>query len=208
MWPSICDTLLAQYGDRFDRMVLELSREAGNGFNTIAITGIHRGEGRTTLALCLARRLAAGCAKVAVVDADFLNGSLAAQLHIDVDRGWEAVLDDSEALWDMMIESAADGLAILPLGRSLGHYELPAAFRVASALGQLAEHYDIVLVDAGPLNAETPASQWLLEPENNVDSVILANDVRSTKAHQLAAGCVQLAEVHCRQLGIAEIFVV
>ncbi len=189
-------------------MALELSREAGNGFNTIAITGVHRGEGRTTLALCLARRLAAGRAKVALVDADFSNASLAAQLYIDVDRGWEAVLDDSETLWEVMIESATDGLAILPLARNLGHYESPAAFRVASALGQLAEHYDIVLVDAGPLNAETPASQWLLEPENGVHSVILVSDTRQTKPHQLAAGCVQLAEAHCRQLGIAEIFVV
>jgi len=101
VWPPICETLLARYGERFDRMAVELCREAGSGQKTTAITGIRRGEGRTTLALCLARRLAAGHAKVVLVDADFSNPSMAAQLCIDVDRGWEAVLDDTETVWDV-----------------------------------------------------------------------------------------------------------
>jgi Mrp family chromosome partitioning ATPase len=207
VWPPICETLLARYGERFDRMAVELCREAGSGQKTTAITGIRRGEGRTTLALCLARRLAAGHAKVVLVDADFSNPSMAAQLCIDIDRGWEAVLDDTETVWDVMIESAADRFALLPLGAGIGNYEMPAPFRIAAVLGELAEHYDLVLVDAGPISPETPASQWLLESDTNVHSVILAHDVRHTKAHQLAAGCVQLAEVKRRQLGIAEIFV-
>ena len=150
-WPAMCETLLMQHGERFDRMAVEICREAGLGQKIIAITGLRRGEGRTTLALCLARRLAAGRASVALVDADFSNPSLAAQLHISVDRGWEAVMRSEETLWEVMIESVSDRLAVVPLAAEAASDYSPAAFRIAATLNELAEHYDVVLVDAGPI---------------------------------------------------------
>ena len=207
-WPTMCETLLQLHGDRFDRMAVEICREAGLGQKITAITGLRRGEGRTTLALCLARRLAAGRASVALVDADFFNPSLAAHLHIAIDRGWEAVLRSEETLWEVMIESVSDRLTIVPLSSSAAEETTPAAFRIAATLNELAEHYDVVLVDAGPILTESYDSQWLLEPDLNVHNVILAHDVRHTQPHRLAAGCVQLAEAKRRQLGIAEMFVV
>jgi Mrp family chromosome partitioning ATPase len=206
-WPATCEALLSQHGEHFDRLAVEICREASLGNKITAITGLRRSEGRTTLALCLAHRLAAGRAKVALVDADFSNPSLAAQLKIDVDQGWETVLDDTETLWDVMIESLADRIALLPLSGATNHSESPAAFRISSILGELAEHYDTVLVDAGPISADSVTNQWLLEPETAVHNVILSHDVRHTQPHELAAGCVQLAEAKLRQLGIAAMFV-
>ncbi len=76
--------------DRFARLVEQLRGEVASGTRTLAITGMHRREGRTTLALCLARQLAAANIKLALVDADFANPRLASQLSIGVHRGWES----------------------------------------------------------------------------------------------------------------------
>src|SRR5262249_24428632 len=51
-WPAICQTILAKHSERFDKLALELCRASAIGQNVTAISGLRRGEGRTTLALC------------------------------------------------------------------------------------------------------------------------------------------------------------
>jgi Mrp family chromosome partitioning ATPase len=205
-WPPVCETLLARHGEKFDTLATELRAEAESGRKVTAISGSRRGEGRTTLALCLTRRLAAGNERIALVDADFANPALAAQLGLSIDRGWEKSLHGEEALWEVMIESVADRFSLAPLAIDRKITEsTPAAFRIASIFGELADHYDIVLVDAGPLGADA-AGNWLLEPAVGVHNIIVAHDVRNNQAHRLAACCLQLAEAKQRQLGIAELF--
>jgi Mrp family chromosome partitioning ATPase len=207
-WPAVCETLLARHAERFDRLAAEIRHEVESGHKVTAISGIRRGEGRTTLALCLARRLAAGNTKIALVDADFSNPSLAAQLSIAIEQGWEAALDGEATMWESMIESVADRFAIAPLAANVAKHDItPAAFRIAAVLGELAEHYDVVLLDAGPIGAESVTTGWLLEPSVGVHNIILAHDVRRPESHRLAAGCLQIAEAKQRQLGIAETFV-
>lgn len=207
-WPTVCQKLLAKHAERFDKLALELCRASANGQKVTAISGLRRGEGRTTLALCLAQRLAASRAKAVLVDADFCNPSLAGQLQILLESGWEAALSlaGGDQLWEHVIESITDRVGLALLGPNVANEPTPAGFRISSVLSQLAEHYDVVLVDAGPISVESSVDQWLLEREIHVDNVILTHDVRHTPAYQLAAGCVQLIEAKRRQLGIAETF--
>lgn len=207
-WPAVCQTLVAKHAERFDKLALELCRASAIGQKVTAISGLRRGEGRTTLALCLAQRLAASRAKVVLVDADFCNPSLATQLQIVLDGGWETALSltGGDQLWEHVIESITDRVGLALLGSEVANEPTPAGFRISSVLSQLAENYDVVLVDAGPISVESSVDQWLLEREIHVDNVILTHDVRHTPAYQLAAGCVQLIEAKRRQLGIAETF--
>ena len=64
-WPAVCQSLLAKSSDGFDHLAADLRTESAAGRKITAITGTDRGEGRTTLALCLARQLAAANAKIA-----------------------------------------------------------------------------------------------------------------------------------------------
>jgi Mrp family chromosome partitioning ATPase len=232
-WPAVCQSLLVKSSDGFDRLAADLRAESATGRKITAITGTDRGEGRTTLALCLARQLAAANAKIALVDADFSSPHMAAQLGIAIDRGWEAALAGEEAWWEVMIESVGDRFALALLGSGVStaaasHSSaiaanasinsaltsdlhplrfVPQAFRIAAVLSELAEHFDIVLLDAGPLAPESATAQWLLEPTVGVHNIIMAHDVRRTEAPKLAAGCLQLAEAKQHQLGIVETFV-
>ena len=134
-WPAVCLKLLDRHAQQFDRLVEEILQECAAGRNVIGITGIERGEGRTTLALCLARRLAARKERIALVDADFASPRLAESLGLGVDRGLETVIAGRETLWDVMIESVTDRLAILPsVGTAAAETAIDSLHRMAGAL--------------------------------------------------------------------------
>ncbi|HEY2881483.1 MAG TPA: cellulose synthase operon protein YhjQ/BcsQ [Pirellulales bacterium] len=205
-WPIVCETILSRHSDRFDRLADQLQGEAQLGCRIVAITGVERGEGRSTLALCLAQRLATEQRSVALIDADFSMPGLIQQLAVRVDRGWETVLWGEKDLWEVTIESITDRLALVPLAMDLSFDQDPPLHRLSSCFDQLAQHYDWVLIDAGPLATESAAAQWLLEPASGVQGIILAHDVRRRGTSRVAAVCLQLADSKLRQLGIAEMF--
>lgn len=205
-WPAICQQLLAECGSRFSHLADDLRQEAAQGRKVLAITGLGRGEGRTTLTLCLAKQLAEARIRIAVVDADFTSPGIAKQLGINAETGWEMALVGEQSVWEVMIEATSDRLSIVPLAAAHFADQMPRpVYGIAAVLADLAENFDIVLVDAGPL-AEGEAADWLLDPAAGVQSVILSHDARQSNASRLAAACLQLAEVGVRQLGIAETF--
>jgi Mrp family chromosome partitioning ATPase len=212
-WPSICEQLADKHGDRIDRLVGQLQLEAEAGRQAIAITGLDRGEGRTTLALCTARQLAIKSRKVALVDANFASPQLAHSLGLTIERGWESTLTDNTPIGEILIESLRDSFTIAPLGR--------AAARLASNFAdpqikrqltlffdQLKSHFDLVLIDADRLDSSQPATQLLLDPSLGIDAVVVAYRSGAETARRLAAACLLLAEAGMPQLGIAELQVV
>jgi Mrp family chromosome partitioning ATPase len=205
-WPAICQSLFDECGSGFSELADNLRQEAAQGRKVIGVTGLGRSEGRTTLTLCLAKQLAAARIRVAVVDADFESPSVASRLGINTETGWETALTGEQSVWEVMIEATADRLSIVPLAAAHFADQMPRpVYGIAAVLADLAEHYDIVLVDAGPL-AAGDAADWLLDPAAGIQSVILSHDARQTNANRLAAACLQLAEAGVRQLGIAETF--
>ena len=205
-WPLICDRLLEQFSDRFDSLGEEICREVDRNCKVVAVSGLERCEGRTTLTLCLARSLAAK-KKLALIDADFANPCLAHQLGIGPESGWETVLLGTEQLSEITIQSAADHIALVPLAATVRAKELSRlSYRIAISLAELADHYDLVLVDAGPLVIDSPSENWLLEPTAGVQGIILAYDVRRGQASRVATSCLEIAAAHQNLLGIAETF--
>jgi Mrp family chromosome partitioning ATPase len=205
-WPAICHTLLTECGSQFAHLADNLRQEAAEGRKVLAVTGLGRGEGRTTLALTLAKQLAESRIRVAVVDADFAAPSVASRLSIGAECGWETSLCGEQSVWDVMIEATTNRLSIVPLSAAHFADEMPRpVYGIAAVLAELAENFDLVLIDAGPLSNGN-ATDWLFDPAAGVQGVILAHDARRNDASRLAAVCLQLAEAGVRQLGIAEMF--
>ena len=211
-WPAVCETLLTRHAERFQQLKEELCREAEAGKQVIALTGVDRNEGRTTLALCLAKLMAGTGLKLALVDADFDNSQLAGRLGIEVPHGWEATLTDDTPLADVMIDSIGDRFAIVPLGVKassdvIASNDSASSMRgIPTAIDELKNHYDLILLDAGPLGDGSKTSRWLLDKSTNVDGVIVTHDLRRGSASRLAAACLRLADAGKPQLGIAEMF--
>lgn len=216
-WPDLCDKLLEQQSSQFDQLVGQLVTESALGRKVVAITGSRRGDGRTTLALSLARRLAATAVKVVVVDADFEVPQLAARLGMTVQSGWENVLTDGLPVWDGLVESLHDRVAILPLAprptNSAGQ-PTPAEFvaKHADAIRQhleaLRKEFDVVLVDAGAVKAVRPDAKprGPLALAGSLDAAIMVSDARTTVPGRTAELQRRLLEAKIIPLGIAENF--
>ena len=212
-WPSICEQLADKHGDRIDRLVGKLQLDAEAGRQAIAVTGLDRGEGRTTLALCTARQLATKSLKVALVDANFAAPQLAHSLGLAIERGWESTLTDNTPIGEILIESLRDRFTIAPLGRAaarlVNNFADPQIKQqLALFFDQLKSHFDLVLIDADRLVSSQPASQLLLDPSFGIDAVVVAYRSGAETARRLAAACLLLAEAGMPQLGIAELQVV
>ena len=91
---------------------------AKQGCKTWAVTGLRRGEGRSTLGLCLARLASQTGARIALVDADFENPQLAELLGVGTQCDWHSVLAEGLPLAEAAIVCLADELT-LPDARRL-----------------------------------------------------------------------------------------
>ncbi len=206
-WPAVCKNLLTSQRIAFEGVQNQLQADLEPSHNVIGITAAGRGEGCTTLALCLARHIAAAGGGVALVDADFALPQIAPRLGLSIEGGWETAIEGRNSVWEVMIESKADRLAILPLMPNLSNDGLrKSAFRAATDLHELAEQYDMVIVDVGPLAGGSPA-ECFLQPGSGIDGWIVVHDVRRGSGAALASLSLRLADAKQMQFGIAEMFV-
>jgi polysaccharide biosynthesis transport protein len=191
--------------------------ESSLGRKVFALTGLARGEGRTTLALTLARRLAAGGAKVLLVDADFEAPQLGAQIGLLIDQGWDIASADGAPLWDTMVESLTDRLTVMPLAQrsaasATGRTAMTGSAHVwtstptAPRWEDLRPHFDMILVDAGPVASSIGQASSLPLAVSSADAAIVAFDCRSGSQAQLTVVQRKLLDAGVFPLGVAETF--
>ncbi len=103
-----------------------------------------------------------------------------------------------------MIESPADGLAVLPVrGPSASAI---AQGQIAASFDILAREFDVVLVDLGPLPVEDEGTPWT-DVAARMDAVILVQNVRVTTPNQTAAVRQRLATSNLCYAGTIQNFV-
>jgi Mrp family chromosome partitioning ATPase len=207
IWPPVCNRLIAAAGPELDQLASVLSSAMERKQKILAIAGSRRGEGGTTLLLCMARRLAERKIKIALADADSADPQLAGRLGLQPQFDWEAVLAGQLPLGEVVVEAVDTGMALLPLGK---HLDAPAnsvdrASTMASALRTLALAYDLVLVDPGPLEellaAEGSAGRGI---GAGIDAAVLVQDVRVSSAELVHEMQSRLAVAGIAPLGIVQ----
>jgi Mrp family chromosome partitioning ATPase len=199
-WSAGATRLGRAAGIQLDRLADGLADGPAEGRRVAALAGCRRGEGCTTLLLCGARRLAERGLKVIMVDADFDAPALARRLGLLPETGWEDVLAGRLPVGEAVIESHADGLAVLPLRGPLAADA--GALPTARTFATLRKHYDLVLVDLGQLD---PLAQSVAR--QGIDAVVLVHHVRLTPPEELAGMGGRLAASGIWQAGVAENFV-
>jgi Mrp family chromosome partitioning ATPase len=199
-WSAGATRLGRAAGIQLDRLADGLAGGLAEGRRVAALAGCRRGEGCTTLLLCAARRLAERGLKVIMVDADFDTPALARRLGLLPETGWEDVLAGRLPVGEAVIESHADGLAVLPLRGPL--VADAGALPAGKTFATLRKHYDLVLVDLGQLDplAQSVAGQ-------GIDAVVLVRNVRLTPTEEVAGIGDRLAASGVWETGVAENFV-
>ncbi len=199
-WSAGATRLGRAAGIQLDRLADGMAGGLAEGHRVAALAACRRGEGCTTLLLCAARRLAERGLKVIMVDADFDTPALVRRLGLLPETGWEDVLAGRLPVGEAVIESHADGLAVLPLRGPLA--TAVDALPTGRTFATLRKHYDLVLVDLGQLD---PIAQSVAR--KGIEAVVLVRNVRLTPSEELAGIGDRLAASGLWEAGVAENFV-
>lgn len=209
-WPSGCTRLGMIAGVQVDRLAGALTAGLTRDQKVLAFSGCRRGEGCTTLLLCVARQLADSQLRIAVVDADLNNPMLARRLGLLPEVGWEEVLAGRMPVAEVIIESIQDRLSLVPLCGSVpgGDYPIGTDPEPTTSLELLREHYDLVLVDLGEFGDSAAVASGPLQAVINwIDAAVLVRDVRSTPEVELDETRRLIEAAGIVETGITENFV-
>ncbi len=212
-WPVICRRLNEDAYEEIDHVADALMDGMRQGQTAVGMAGCRRGEGSTTLLLSVARQLGERRLRVALVDAHLTRPDLARRLRLLPERGWEGVLAGRLSLATVAIRSVQDRLTVVPLRQPISRAEADAEVesdqpsivetRMLGAIDTLADHYDLVLLDMGPLDDLTALGGVLA---GRLDTMVLVHNPNVTSENQLAETQQHLARVQIAQAGIVRNF--
>jgi protein-tyrosine kinase len=123
------------------------------GCKVVAVTSAVAGEGKTVSMINIATNLAAsGRRKVLLIDVDLRKSDLAKGLRVAPRPGLAEFLSGSATWAEIVRESAAPGLCVIPGGmRITAPWDLLVGERFRELLAKTRDFYDLVLLDAPPL---------------------------------------------------------
>lgn len=208
-WPDRCDALLERARPGWDALATQLIEDANRGKKTVALTSCRRGEGRTLLALSLARHLGALGLHALVVDADFQKPNLARSCGIAIQTGWDDILASQLPLGEALVAATADNVTLLPWrAASTFTPKIASTIQATGIFRQLASQFDALIVDAPPLgDAEAVGDFTGLAEAAHIDSIYLIHDVRSIAESQVSLIASTLRRSGATLLGIIENFI-
>jgi capsular exopolysaccharide synthesis family protein len=152
--------------------------KARSPVRAIAISSSQSQEGKSKVAIYLAKAAAATGKKVLLVDADLRSPQLQAYLKLHNDNGLsdliQSQLDVRKVIQPSFVE---DNLFLLGAGRSLSHpVRLLSSAKMRSLMQQFTANFDLVIYNTPPI--EFSDLSWL---GSQVDGVILAARLGKTK---------------------------
>jgi Mrp family chromosome partitioning ATPase len=199
-WPDICLELLQQRAEAMEMVARNLIEACQEGLQVLAVTSPQSGEGRTTVACCLAKLAGSRGLNVAIVDGDIENPTLSYQTNLDVDQDWKTAIFNQLPLEEVAVHSIEDQVTLVPLTHPIAHDEMATDDnRIEFMLQELSESFDLVIVDMGHMDSSRSLVTSLGE-RGVISAVVAVVDYRSSTRQQVD---------HClrriRQTGIASI---
>ncbi len=205
-WPGVAIGLDDVTQGRLRDAGRQLAMASREGLGVLAVTSVQRGEGRTTLALSLARAAAQSGLRVALLDADLARPELASQLGIETPCDWEELAREHKPINEAAIHSLADGVTLFPKRDAwAGVGDRMDGTLLNGVLHQLTPYFDLVLVDLPPM-ADAHRDTFAELPRCPLDMAVVVRDLRTT-GHADTLPVVQTLEtMGVPAIGIVENF--
>lgn len=119
---------------------------------SILFTSSHPGEGKTTIAVALARQQALAKSRVIIIDMDIWHPSVHDVFGFPRTPGLVEVLFGEASLKQTICVDEQTGVHLLPAGSKLPRDTIDTE-RMRQVIAKLAQYYDLVVVDAPPVAA-------------------------------------------------------
>lgn len=205
-WPAVVDKLMQQRAQSMSHVAEHLKTACQDGLSVLGVTSAHQGEGRTTVACCLARLAAAHGLNVALVDIDLDHPTLCVQTNMEVEHDWRDCLSEDVSLEEVAVHSINDQLTVLPLKARGGRPGLLASdSRIADILNDLAECFELVIVDCSKTNSSGNIITGLAHTKI-FDAAIVVVDRRDGQADRVEDAVRMIQQTGIESIGIVDNF--
>ncbi len=203
-WPVVCNVLQDTSSHRLNDVIESMVEQAKLGNKVVGVTSFDRKEGRSTIAMSLARLAAKAKVDVALIDGDLDEPSIAGYLGVSFDTSWNHI-DSRLPLGEAAIVSIKDQFVVFPAGHDTAFPERTVRNTAGPLLANLCESFDIIFVDIGPIF--TAAHRWLMpEIGNQIRNALVVRDVRRTSVEQVDDACCRLVKAGVQNMAIIDNF--
>jgi capsular exopolysaccharide synthesis family protein len=165
----------------------------------ILVTSALPNEGKSTVAVNLAKTLAHGDARVLLVDGDLRKGSLHQMMGLDQGPGFAELLENSSPYEPSLQTNSLPNLRFLPSGHRIGNAgDLFLGKNLDTLLSRWRRDFDHVIIDSTPVFAADDVAT--LAPK--VDGTLLVVRNRFARAAQVREALELLFQRRAKVLGL------
>lgn len=202
-WPEVCERLLAEESDYFQHAGQKLSDASKQGLKILAVTASKPAEGCSTLAVCLTRAVASSGARVALIDANRSNAQLSLDLGLELPAAWMEIVAGAAPWTEAAIAATEPSITVIPGTPTQSEQPQQENLAARTVLQEISAHYDLLILDLGPLSAES-AYLWAPDAPSIVDAAIVVRDCRQTTEADTVAVVAKLKSMGVQAVGVAE----
>ena len=170
--------------------------------NAIQITSAVPEEGKSTLALCMARGAANSGQKVALVDADLRRPSIEKKLgFFEKTKGLtDLIMAHDEKVFDYLIKDEKSELNILPKGAAeyINPVDVFTSYRMKTIIAELKDQFDLIIFDTPPVMVVSDARALAQQ----VDKTVLVVCWDRTPRKVVKAAIQQLVSAESKLAGV------
>lgn len=192
-WSQVTDDILAHASQVMDQLT-HYSLDILTGTeNRVAVAGLKRGQGTSTIAAAVTRWAVAHGKRVLLVDADLGNPQLSRSVGLSPNVSWLNLIREDLIPSEAIIRSKSSGVCIMPLAAVVTPQTWPGHIydRLGGLLEQVRHGFDLILMDVGPvgqLSNELSSHALMLDALMIVDENPSSGEFLSAKSHLLKSG--------------------
>ncbi|MDF1840759.1 MAG: P-loop NTPase [Rubripirellula sp.] len=187
-------------GALFQQIAERMGEAVSRGLNSVLVTSAQAGEGRSSVSIGIAMAAAAAGIRVALVDADTKNPSLADDLRLELQYGWVDTIRAGLPIAEVAVHAVEDGVTLIPLMPPNGSTAATGA-EVVQLLEEMRNRFELVVID-GPAESLDDVHQYA----SMVDSAIIVQDVTRSEAASINRYSNRLREQGITGVGVVENF--
>ncbi len=187
-------------GKRYQQIAERMSAAVSTGLQSVLVTSSGSGEGRSSVAIGIAMAAAASGIRVALVDADTENPTLADELRLELQFGWVDTVRGGLPIKEIAVHAVEDGVTLIPLMPPNGQ-TAATAYEVTQLVQSLTSKFDLLVID-GPCCATSHVFQMATA----VDTSIIVRDVARTDDSKIQQISKRMCEAGVQGVGVVENF--
>ncbi|MDG2221608.1 MAG: division plane positioning ATPase MipZ [Rubripirellula sp.] len=187
-------------GALFQQIAERMGEAVNRGLNSVLVTSAQTGEGRSSVAIGIAMAAAAAGIRVALVDADTKNPSLADDLRLELQYGWVDTIRAGLPIAEVAVHAVEDGVTLVPLMPPGGATAATGA-EVVQLLEEMRNRFELVVID-GPAESLDDVQHYA----SVVDSAIIVQDVTRSDPARINEYSCRLREQGITGVGVVENF--